>query len=48
MNMPLNDPSIQKNDDEEMSTLKDYDLDIDIEGELGRILSSLLQEGTYK
>ena len=39
MDMPLNDPSIQENDDEKMSTLQDYDFNIDIEGELVRILS---------
>ena len=33
MNTPLNDHSIQENDDEEMSTLQDYDSNIDIEGE---------------
>ena len=48
MNMPLNDPSIQENDDDQMLTLQDYDLDIDIEGELVKILSSLTQEGTNK
>ena len=48
MNTPLNGPSIQENDDEEMSTLQDYDLDIDIDEENIRILSSLPQEGTYK
>ena len=48
MNMPLNDLSIQENGDEEMQTLHDYDLDIDIEGELIKILSSVSQEGTTK
>ena len=43
--MLLNDPSTQENDDEEVSTLQDYDLDVDIEEELFRIFSSLAQEG---
>ena len=46
--MPLSDPSMQGNDDEKMSTLQDYDFDIDIEGELIRFLSSLPKEGTNK
>ena len=46
MNMPLNDPSIQENDDEEISNPQDYDLDIDIEEGIIRIFSSLPQEGT--
>ena len=44
--MPLNDSSMQENDDDQISTLQDYDLDIDIEGELIKIWSSLAQEGT--
>ena len=48
MNMPLNDPSIQENDDDQMLTLQKYDLNIDIEGELIIIFSSLAQEGTNK
>ena len=43
--MLLNDPSTQENDDEQVSTLQDYDLDVDIEEELIRIFSSLAQEG---
>ena len=46
--MPLNDSSMQESDDDQISTLQDYDLDIDIEGELIKILSSLAQEGTNK
>ena len=41
----LNDPSTQENVDEQVSTLQDYDLDVDIEEELIRIFSSLAQEG---
>ena len=37
---------MQKNDNDQISSLQDYDLDIDIEGELIKILSSLAQEGT--
>ena len=45
MDMPLNDSLMQENDDnEQISTLHDYDLGIDIEGELLRILSSLPKE----
>ena len=46
--MPLNDSSMQESDDDQISTLQDYDLDINIEGELIKILSSLAQEGTNK
>ena len=46
--MPLNDSSMQESDNDQISTLQDYDLDIDIEGELIKILSSLAQEGTNK
>ena len=48
MDVPLNDSSMQESDDYQISTLQDYDLDIDIEGELIKILSSLAQEGTNK
>ena len=41
----LNDPSTQENDDEQVSTLQDYDLDVDIEEYLIGISSSLAQEG---
>ena len=34
VNMPLNESSMQKSDNDQISTLQDYDLDIDIEGEL--------------
>ena len=32
--MPFNDSLMGENDDDQISTLQDYDLDIDIEGEL--------------
>ena len=48
MDIPLNDPSMQESDDEQLLTLQDYDFDIDIEGELVRILSSFPQEGIDK
>ena len=49
LSVPLNDPSTRENDDnEQISTLQDYDLGIDIEGELLRILSSLPEEATDK
>ena len=41
VDMPLNDSSMRENDDDQISTLQDYDLHIDIEGELIKILSSL-------
>ena len=45
MDMPLNDSLMQENDDnEQISTLQDYDLSIDIEGKLLRILTSLPEE----
>ena len=45
VDMPLNDSSMQENDDnEQISTLQDYNLGIDIEGELIRTLSSLPEE----
>ena len=44
--MLLNDSLMQGSDDDQISTLQDYDLDIDIKGELIKILSSLAQEGT--
>ena len=41
--------STRENDDnEQISTLQNYDLGIDIEGELLRILSSLQEESTDK
>ena len=46
VDMPLNDSSMQENNDEQMSTLQDCNFDIDIEGELIKIWSSLAQEGT--
>ena len=46
--MSLNDSSMQESDDYQISTLQDYDLEIDIEGELIKILPSLAQEGTNK
>ena len=33
VDMPLNDSLMQESDDDQISTLQDYDLDIDIEGE---------------
>ena len=48
MDMPLNDFSLRENDDDQISIFQDYDLDIDIEGELIKILASLSQEGTNK
>ena len=48
VDMPLNDSSMQESDDDQISTLQDYDHDIDIEVELIKILSSLAQEGTNK
>ena len=48
MNVPLNDPSIQENDDEQMPTLQVYDLDIGIERELIRIFSSLAIRGILR
>ena len=40
VDMPLNDSSMQENDDnEQISTLQGYNLGIDIEGELHRTLS---------
>ena len=44
----MNDSSMQESDDDQISTFQDYDLNIDIEGELIKILSSLAQEGTNK
>ena len=41
LDMYLNDSSMQESDDDQISTLQYYDLDIDIEGELIKILSSL-------
>ena len=44
-NVPLNDLATREHDDnEQISTLHDYDLGTDIEGELLRILSSLFEE----
>ena len=37
VDMPLNDSSMQESDDDQISTLQDYNLDIDIEGELIKI-----------
>ena len=48
VDMPLNDSSMQTSDNDQISILQDYDLDIGIEGELIKILSSLAQEGTNK
>ena len=48
IDMHLNDFSMQENNDEQMSTLHDYNFDVDIEGEPVRILSSSPHEGTYK
>ena len=39
VDMPLNESSMQKSDNDQI--LPDYDLDIDIEGEIIKILSSL-------
>ena len=41
VDMPLNDSSMQESDANQIPTLQDYDLDLDIEGELIKILSSL-------
>ena len=46
VDMPLNDSSMQENDDGQISTLQGYDLNI--EGELIKIWSSLAQESTNK
>ena len=46
VDMPLNDSSMQENDYDQISTIQDYDLDIDIEGELIKSWSSLAKEGT--
>ena len=40
MDMPLNDSLMRENDDDQISTLQDYDFDIDVEGEL-------IKMGTY-
>ena len=48
IDIPLNDFSMQENNDEQMSTLPECNVDIDIEGELVRILSSSPHESTYK
>ena len=48
VDMPLNDSSMRDNDDDQISTLQDYDLDVDIEGEVIKMVSSLAQEGTNK
>ena len=43
--MPLNEFSMQENNDEKMSTLQNCNFDIDIEGEPLRTLSSFPREG---
>ena len=39
VDIPLNDSSMQERDDDQISTLQNYGLDIDIEEEIIRILS---------
>ena len=46
--IPLNDSSMQESDNDQISTLQDYDLDTDIEGELIKILSSIAQKSTNR